>query len=356
MTGSRFSLSTFSFSIPLFLLLTLAGCLPSSCRRTESRAVSPADSLSRRIAAQLTPDTLRLLWQTAGPEGHRLEFPRTARFAPDGRLFVSDVERNSVYVFAGGGAFVEETTWEGADVPYLAGLRADTLLVFSAEARRLDFLVDGTPARSLNTPAALPRGPLQYLAATDDALYFKAVGDDGEGYLARLDEHGAITARVALPGPAWRHAGLLRVWGDSLLSLSGYLPVLDVLSPDLARPPDSMALVGFDSPMLPRTYAFLHGDAYEAPLLSSSAVPVGNWLFVLNLRPGWLQIDVYDRAGRLRHLLVQEDPGFDPNFYPVDLAAHAPEPGRFEFAIVTGKPNPTVKLYHWQMPQGATSP
>ena len=91
----------------LLLVLTLAGCLPSSCRRVESRAISPADSLSRQMAAQMTPDTLAFVWQASGPDERALQHPRTVRFGPDVGLFVSDVERHSVYLFTAAGAFVE---------------------------------------------------------------------------------------------------------------------------------------------------------------------------------------------------------------------------------------------------------
>ncbi|MFQ5569713.1 MAG: hypothetical protein ACE5G0_08555 [Rhodothermales bacterium] len=334
----------------LLLAFTLAGCLPSSCRRTESREISPADSLSRQIAGQMTPDTLRLAWQAAGPDAAPMEYPRTLLFGPDGHLYVSDAQRHSLYTFTAGGTFVEEQTWDGAAYPYLAGLRGDTLLVFNPDAHRLDFVLAGVSVHRVPTPTDLPDAPFQYVRATDDAIYFKTVGDNFRGYLARLDNQGAMTARVTLPGPYWRHAGLLRTWDDALLSLSGFRPVIDVLSPDLTAPLDTLALVGFDSPMLARSYAFMHGDTYEAPLLSPSAVPVGDRLFVLNLRPGWLRIDVYDRAGRLQHILVQEDPGFNTQFYPMDLAVRAPEAGRYEIAVAMVKPVPEIKLYRWHAP------
>ena len=68
------------------------------------------------------------------------------------------------------------------------------------------------------------------------------------------------------------------------------------------------------------------------------------------MRPGWLRLDVYDRAGRLQHILVQPDPAFDTDFYPIDLAVRRSEAGRYEIAIAVVKPAPAVKLYHWQAP------
>ena len=332
----------------LAFLLVLAGCLPSSCSRTESQAITPVDSLSRQMAAQITPDTLRLVRRMAGPPDRAMAYPRTVLFGPDGRLFAADAERNSVYTFDPAGAFLDEITWDGAAIPYLAGLRGDTLLVFSPEARRLDFILHGSPVRHLATPGDLPEGPLQYATATDEAVYLKVTAKNFAGYLARLDAEGRITARVALPGSEWRHAGLLRTWGDSLLSLSGFFPIVDVLTPDLAAPLDSMALLGFDSPMLRRTFAFRQGDARQAPLLSSSAAPAGDGLFVLNMRPGWLRIDVYDRAGHLQRVLVEDEPAYDKQFYPIDLAVRQTETGGYEIAVALVEPVPEIRVYRWE--------
>ncbi|HMB93437.1 MAG TPA: hypothetical protein VKP65_21475 [Rhodothermales bacterium] len=355
---SRLGIFDFLFSIGtgglrhlvyVFFVLTLAGCLPSSCRRVDSRAVAPADSLSRQLAEQLTPDTLQLVWSATGSAEAAMEYPRTVRFGPANRLYVSDAQRNSVFAFAKDGTWLEEITWDSVAVPYLAGLRGDTLVVFNPENRRLDFVLNGTAVRSLHTPPEVPRGPLHYAAATDSALYYKVVGDEFEGYLARLDEHGSIAERIPLPGPAWRHAGLLRPWGDSLLSLSGFLPSVDVLTP--AGRLDSLALVGFDSPMLARRYSFLQGDTHESPLLSPAATPAGNWLFVLNLRPGWLRIDVYDRAGHLQHILTQANPGYNKQFYPIDLAVQQDTTGAFDIAVLTVEPVQELRRYRWQKPE-----
>ena len=324
----------------------LAGCLPSSCARTESRVLMPADSLSRQVAAGVVPDTLRPAWQAEASEAVPMAFPRTVSFGPDGRLYVADAERNVVFVFSGEGALLEEWAWEGLAVPYLAGRRADTLVVFSPEAHRLDFVVGGALERSVPTPAALPRGPLQYAAATDSALFFKVDGDDFDGYLARLDERGGIATQLSLPGPPWRHAGLLRAWGDSLLSLAGYRPVVDVLAPG-ATALDTLALVGFDSPMLARSYAYILGETHAPPLLTSAAAPAADRLFVVNLRAGWLRLDVYDRQGRLQAVLVQEDPQYNRQFFPMDVAARRTAAGTYEIAVVAPKPTPQIRFYRW---------
>ncbi len=339
------SLSSLGAPALLLLLLSLAGCLPHSCSRTESRALLPADSLSRALAAETPEDTLRHVWTAATPEDTPMKHPRTVFFGPDGRLYVGDTERNSVLVFGDDGAFVEEITDEAFEYPYLAGWRADTLLVFNPTARRLAFVSGGALRRTLATPDDLPpRGALQYMAASDSALFFKALGQNFEGYLARLDARGRIAERHALTGPYWRYAGMLRLWGDSLLSLSGFRPVIDVLTPDGRL--DTLALTGFDSPMLARSRLFLLGETHEPPLLTSSAAASGASLFVLNMRPGWLRIDVYDHAGRLRRILTQENPSFNQEYYPADLAVR--RVGRaFEIAVVAVKPAPSLDRYRW---------
>jgi len=335
-----------SSSALLLLLLTLTGCLPSSCSRTESRALFPSDSLSRALAGQIPEDTLRLVWQAVGADDHPLVYPRTALFGADGSLYVSDASRNSIFIFTADGTFQHEITGETLAFPYLAGLRGDTLLVFNPEAHHIDFLVDGVSTRRVSTPDDLPaRGTLLYTAATDTALFFKVLGEDFPGYLARLDARGRITEQWPLPGPAWQHAGLLRPWGDSLLSLIGFLPTIELLMPDGRL--DTLTLTGFDSPMLSRTRLFVEGEIHEAPLLSAAAAPADDLLFVLNMRPGWLRIDAFDRAGRLRHRLTQSNPAFDKDYYPTDLAARPLGDGRYRLAVLLLQPEPRVDVYTW---------
>lgn len=333
----------------LFLAVGLAGCLPSSCSRTEPRALLPSDSLSRALAAQLPVDTLRLAWQTAGTEDHPLAHPRTVLFGDDGTLYVGDTERNSIFVFGPDTTFVEEITDDALRFPYLAGLRGDTLLAFNPEARRVDFLVGGAVVHSLPTPGDLPeRGALQYVAAGSEGVYYKAVAEGYDGYFARLDDRGQVLERTPLPHAYWRHAGFLRTWGDSLLSLCFYRPVADVVLPDGGL--DTLALAGFDSPNLGRSHLFLTGATHEPPMLTISAAPAGDLLFVLNMRPGWIRVDAYDRRGRLRHILTQESPAFNQDFFPVDLAVRALGDGAYAIAVAITTPTPQLRLYRWQRP------
>lgn len=343
-----------SFFGSLVLALLLGGCFPGMCNRQESRALLPADSLSRRVAAAVPFDTLALAWATGGPEAHPFVLPRTVRFGPDGRLFVADAEARRLYAYTPEGALAETLALPEAEVPYLAGFRGDTLVVFDPEGRRLLLVHGGQVARRVATPSELAeRQPLQYAAATADAFFFKALGEDFDGYLARLDAGGQVVARARLPGPFWRHAGLLRTWGDSLLSLSGFRPVVDVWA---AARLDTLALTGFDSPMLARSRLFLRGDEHEPPLLSAAAAPAGDRLFVQNMRPGWLQVDVFGRDGRLQRRLTQPQPDFVRHFYPRDLDVRRLPDGRYLLAVVQTAPQPELLVYAWRPAPGTLPP
>jgi hypothetical protein len=262
------------------------------------------------------------------------------------RIAVSDAERNSLFRFGADGAFRREVTDEAFAVPYLVGHRGDTLAVFNAEADRIDFVVDdrrlADRAVSYDRPA---RDALVYVLVTDTALYAKEVSQEFGARVVRLGPTGDVEARAELGGPYWRRAGFLRVWSDSLLSLSGYRPVVHRLPRNFgggARK-DSLSLVGFDSPMLERSYAYGAGDVTRPPLLTPSAAALGSRLFVLNLRPGWIQIDVYDRSGRLQRRLVEPHEEGNPDFYPVDLDARRTEDG-YRFAVAVRSPEPRLEL------------
>lgn len=305
------------------------------------------DSLSRQIAAAIVPDTLQYDGAASGTDDHRLEFPRTIRFTRLGAVLVSDAQRNSIFQFDAAGTLQWEAAWPGASVPYLAGMRGDTAIVFSPGSRRIDYLVRGAPVHTIHTPDSLPETALQYVVFAGTALYIKVAGKRVAPWLARMDEDGRIQAQRRLGGSTWRNAGPLRARGDSLMSFNGFFPMVDILPLSLAGPADSLALLGFDSPMLARTYSFAQGKGRGAPLLASSAALSAQWLFVLNLRPGWLRIDVYDRAGRLHHVLLQPDPGYNREYYPIDIAVRRDGDTRFRIAVAVVEPEPAVHLYTW---------
>ncbi len=335
----------------VFLLggILLPGCLPYSCQPEANEALYPSDSLSRQVAQETPVDTLQRRWQTTGREAQALAHPRTVRFVEGGGLAVSDVERNSIFRFGADGRLVREMGDVGFRTPYLIGTRGDTLVVFNAGSNRIDQVVDGRRLadRSVSYERPAPE-TLVYMLATDTTLYAKVVGQNTDSFVARLGANAQPTARAPLPGPHWRYAGFLRAWGDTLVSLSGFRPAVDLLPRDFrdGATPDSLALVGFDSPMLERRYAFGQGDATEAPLLTPAAVPVGDTLFVLNLRPGWVQIDAYDRRGRLQRRLVERHEEGNPNFYPLDLDARRTENG-YVFAVTIRSPEPRLKVLRW---------
>lgn len=333
----------------MLLSVMLAGCLPSSCQRTESRALFPADSLSRSLAEQMTPDTLQHVWTVGSTEAQPLAYPRTVRFGPEGRLLATDAERSSLLRLSTEGRVLGEVRPEGWTFPYLAGVRGDTIIVFQPDLQRFDFVVGETVVRQIALPpAALPQTALQYGAASDRLLFVKRTGQDVEGRILALDDEGAVVAETPLPSSSWRYAGMLRTAGDTLLSLSGYRPVIDVLP--AGGPRDTLALVGFDSPMLARSRAFALGQTHQAPLLTSSAAAAGSRFFVLNMRPGWLRVDVFGRDGRLQQQLVEPDPGYSKQFYPVDLDVQARPDGSYLLAVAVVEPEPEVRLYRW-MPE-----
>jgi hypothetical protein len=277
------------------------------------------------------------------------------RFLPDGGLAASDAKRNSLFLFGPDGPFRREVTDSAFAVPYLIGVRpadrsqADTLVVFNAESDHVDFVTRAGrhPARAVTIERPAPE-TLVYMLATDAQLYTKIVGQNTGATLARLDDRGRAVARIDLEGAYWRHAGFLRAWGDSVLSLSGFRPVVHRLPPDFSdrTRPDSLSLVGFDSPMLERSYAYAQDDVDKPPLLTPSAAAVGDTLFVLNLRPGWVQIDAYDRSGGLLRRLVEPHDAGDRNFYPVDLDVRRTDAG-YRFAVAVRSPEPRVELFDW---------
>lgn len=325
----------------------LTGCLPFSCTRTESRAVSASDSLSRQIAGRILADTLQRTGTLTGFGDVALEYPRTVLFGSDGRLYAADAERGSIFSFAASASDSREITWDGLQVPYLAGQRGDTIVVYSPSSAQFTFLVDAAPSRSVRVPSDIPRQALQYAVAGEASLYLKVVSRDEQGYLALIGPGGRELSRRLLKGSQWRHAGLLRTWQDDLVSLTGFYPIVDLYPPSLAGDHDSLALTGFDSPMLHRTRAFDAGRARGAPLIAGSAAALDSALYVLNMRPGWLRIDVYDKAGVLRHVLLDGEPVLQKSFYPIDIAARPAAHG-IEIAVAVLEPSPEIRLYIWQ--------
>ncbi len=324
-----------------------AGCLPSSCQRIESRAVSPEDSLSRQIASGIIPDTIQSVQVLTGEGESMLEWPRTVLFDAAGRIYVSDTGRHTLFVFDTDGALVEEFAWERARFPYLAGWRGDSLLVFNPTHHKIDILLDTELVDSIPTPPPDPRS-LQYALATPTTLYLKVVSQTTDHTIWQLDRKGAIVARAPLSGSPWDHAGLLRANGEVPVSLTGFFPRIMTWPHGLTEAPITFRWQGFDSPMLRRTFAFDQGSARNIPLLSSAAALAGTHWFVINLRPGWLRLDLYDHSGRLQHVLIEEDPAYAKEFYPTDIAVRQRSPNAFDIAVTMVTTEPAVRRYVWQ--------
>ena len=344
MNGQRFS------AIAAAALLLLSGCLPYSCRRQESVALAPADSLSRALAVSVPMDTLALAWTRPIVADEGNAYPRTVRFGPAsaGPIYLSDAEQALVFVFDISGAPID--TFPAPNIPWLAGVQADTVALFEPETPAMHFFVAGEPVGTLpirdeeRSDAALTYG-----AFSNHTVYYKRVDPERGGFVAEIDPSGHAATRHSLPGPYWRHAGMLRFWGDSLLSLSGFRPVVDIIPLDEppGEPIDTLALRGFDSPMLARSLAWMQGDVHKAPLLTPSAAAEHDLLFVLNLRAGWLRIDAFDRTGRLVHRLTEPERAWDASFFPQDLTVRRQADETWAIAVAVSSPEPELRLYRW---------
>ncbi len=266
-------------------------------------------------------------------------------FDDDGSLWVSDAEANRLSRLSNDGVVLSQHVDERFSYPYLAGIDGDTAFVFSPGRFSIQRLLDGTVDDIRATPNAPRAGLLQYAHVHNGTIFVKLLGDDFTGYVTDVKDDPDAAVRTELRGPSWRWAGGLRSWGDTLISLRGYRPVIDLILPDGRR--DSLLLQGFDSPMLARSRLFALGQVTKPPLLTSSAYPLEGRLFVLNMRPGWLRVDVYDRDGRLARILTQRDPGFDRGFYPIDLSVRRSSPTTVQIAVAVVEPEPRVALYSW---------
>ena len=350
LSAPRFRVSAFPLFLALFLLL--AGCLPSSNQRKLARDLFPSDSLSRRIAEAAPVDTLALVRRVEAPPEAILEYPTSLALMADGRIVVAETRRGALVTFDAAGTYRSALQHEAFRYPFLAGVLGDTVAVLNRGAHRVDLVVGDDVVRSVAVPEARNGAAL----LTDAGLFYKTATEADGAALYRLGHAGDERARYALPGPFWRHLGFLRTWGDSLLALSGYRPVVDVLAPGKAAL-DTLALVGFDSPQLERSRLWAIGEVDEPPLLSPAAAALGAHLFVLNARPGWVRIDVFARGEgglRLQRTLLQPDPEMNSQMLPVDLVARRVGEA-VEFVVLTTKPRPGLTFYRWTpAPLGAS--
>lgn len=332
------------------LTLLLSGCLPSGCSSGSFDAVAPSDSLSRARAAAVPADSLSRLRTVASTAAHPMGYPRSLRYAPSGALVVADAERNSLHYLHPDGRYDREVASDTFNVPYLAGRTGDTLWVLNAGSDTVVGVAEQTvlPETGFSVERA-DEASLVYAAAHPDAFYLKVLGEDIGAAIYQYNWDGTVRAERSLRQPYWRYAGFLRVARDSLWSLAGFRPVVDRLPLDLSTAsasPDTLALRGFDSPMLERSYAFLQGDTHEPPLLIPSATFVDARLFVLNVRSGWIQVDVFGPDGVLQHRLVEANPEANTDFFPHDLDVRRRD-GGYDIAVAVSDPAPAVVTYRW---------
>ena len=301
----------------------VAGCLPSS-QRASDRSLLPSDSASVALAASVPADSLALVWSVTPP----LALATGVAWTGD-TLAVVETQQGAVWRFSPAGDALGSAPLAAGQFPYLAGTDGGEVV---ALARGADRLVWST-GRSLAVPAGATA------AFVRDALVLVRTGggDTGTpGAVVRLDpQTGRETARHRLAGAPWRAAGYLRAWGDTVLALSGYRPVADVWTARAGARLDTLALAGFDSPLLARSAAFGRGDADQPPLLAASAAALGDSLYVLNLRDDHVRVDVYGRDGRLVQVLA--GPRAPPETVPMDLAIRRVG-GAVEIAVVAPRP------------------
>ena len=334
----------------LAALAVLAGCLPSS-QKQNSRAVSPADSASTALAATVPVDSLTLAWSAAAPADDPMPVPSSMAWLGDA-LAVVETQEGSIRRFRDG-AYLDRTDLEAESFPYAAGARGDSLVVLARGRNEIQWVVPGEGvARRVPAPASANAA-----LAMGGGVYVRVGGgpDTLAPAVLRLDASGLEVARVALPGAAWRSVGFLRAWGDSILALSGYRPVVDVVRGGRVLEVDTLALVGFASPQLPRSAQFQRGEVTEPPLLSSSAAAVGDRLFVLNLRTDHVRVDVYGRDGRLERVLASRRVRGPETVFALDVAVRAVGDGGLEVAVLFSRPpglmrspDSRVDVYRWR--------
>jgi hypothetical protein len=346
-------------AVSLFFLaaVLLAGCLPSSNQRKLNRQLFASDSLSRDIAATVPVDTLTLLRRVVPPPEAILEFPTSFALLPDGQIVVAETQRGALVTFSAEGGYERAFQWESFSFPFIAGTLGDTVAVLNRGSHRVDLVLGDRVVQSMEVPDERNGNAL----LTTRGLFYKTAPEDDVARLYHFDLDGAEQARYDLAGPYWRHLGFLRSWGDSVLVLSGYRPVVDVWTPSTQKGGvlDTLTFAGFDSPQLERSRLWAAGDVDEPPLLSPAAAPIGDRLFVLNARPGWVHIDVFRRdAGPdgprllLERSLMQRNPRIDNDFYAVDLAARRVGE-EIEFVVLTTKPAPGLTFLRWTPDPGA---
>lgn len=345
-------------SIALFCLAALlAGCLPGQ-QRTAPRDLFPADSLSRQIAEAAPEEELSIVWRAEAPA--EIRFPLTIAWEGD-RIVMADAQRGVLHTFSGSGEYVGRFEDEVLQFPFVSGIRGDTVVVLSRGRQQVHLVQLGPQGEGTLLQSIPYQDGRNSVAAWASTGIFVKTADEGDGSKIRRFDVASRSALAEHPlePPFWRHIGFLRVWGDTLVSVSGYRPILHVLpidAPSGARP-DTLALIGFDSPQLARSRQFVMGDTREPPLLVPSADGVGDRLFVLNARPGWAHVDVFRRRGDeliLERSLLSPEAEMGRNFFAADIAVQRIGEG-YDIVILENRPRPAIMRYRWIPPVDAVA-
>ena len=338
----------------------LTGCLPGSGRKND-RTLSAADSASIQLAATVPVDTLELAWTARAPEDTPMPLPTSLGWMDDGRLAVVETQVGGIHVFGADGAYQSQTGLPETSYPYFAGASGEAVAVL---ARGTGEVLWAVPGDGVVREISVGEGARNAWASSPTGSLVVRFGGgiaDEPAEIRQLDAAGTVLRTTPLPSP-WRASGFLRVWGDTPVALSGYRPVIDLVTEGRA---DTLALQGFDSPQLARSAQFVRGDADEPPLLTSSAAPLGDHLYVLNLRGDHVRVDVYGRDGVLQRVLVSPGPWHVLEHVALDIGARlSTDPGQPEGTVelavlmqrsrgVIQEADAFVALYRWSPPAPA---
>jgi hypothetical protein len=304
----------------------LAGFLPFSNKK-EPTELFPVDSVSRSLALSTRKDVPDLDWSLDGGalQDHYLA---TIQFGNGDTLWAADLASHDLMLFTANGILTKRLPSD-VEYPYLSGSRGDSVAVFGAGSGRL--CLAGPRQRCMTVPSVTgPEVLSSFIYVGEQWIVLKNLSETGTHELVRLTPHGEPVDRRTLRGPRWRFHGPLLGWEDAVASLSSYRPTVDIWYPSGSL--DTLALSGFDSPMLARSRSFVRGDIDEPPTMIGSAEEFEGMIFLLNLRPGVLRIDLFDSTGRLVRILEREYP--EPtSFTPADLAVQRIDSSQIRIAV-----------------------
>lgn len=309
-----------SEALLLIASAVLWGCSPFG-QKSEPKELFPADSVSRAIAQSVVVETLVLNYRLDAGED---AYFSTILLGPDTTLWLGDLGRHAIRRFTYAGDELESI--DGFSFPYLIALAGDTATVYDAGLNRVVTVGDSPVGLDLPPVDGEQTALSRQVSVADGAVYVKDAGKPSAA-LYRIESR-SNELLAALPGPSWHHHGVLRSWQGKVLSVSSYRPIVYTFDPDVGL--DSMRLQGFDSPMLARVRAYTLGSIKELPLMISGVFGSADELYVINVRPGILRLDVFDSSARLTRVLQFEEPQ-PTGFTPVDLVVRSEGDSTYAF-------------------------